>query len=916
MNLLMNFYRGLQSLFQKRRVDQELDEELAAFAEASAADKRRAGMSPQDAVRAARIEMGSAASVKHQVWSSRWESIADNLFQDLRFALRQLARKPGFTAIAIASLTLGIGANTAIFTLLNAILLRPLPVESPRELLLFGDGNAMGSTSSVPDGSWRLFSYAFFHDFRRKDASFSGIAAVDSTQFETKASIAGAAYQTTHVNLVSGSYFSVLGVPAFLGRPIGESDDSAEGAGPVAVASYSWFQRQFGGDPSALGKTIRIQAHDYTLVGVARPGFYGFTVGQSTDLWIPLSMEKAFSRPGYNGLGNNLFQSLYLFGRLKPGVTAAQAGAETNLLFKQIVRSYLGSEPSQKHLDDLAHASVELTPGGRGVSYLRSAFSVPLKILMAIVAMVLLIACANIANMLLARGVARTREIAVRMALGASRRRIVFQLLTESVLLAFLGAAAGVALAWKASVVLLNMATPGPNPVPLNLTPDLAVLGFTLGITVVTALLFGTLPAFRATGLEFTPALKDGRGSSSTTARGALARSLIVGQVALSVILLVVAGLFVRSLIHLSDVDTGFDKHNVLVFSLDSSTANLPRGTRDEIRSVRLQEQIEDRVQTIPGVQSDSFAFFTFNEGGWTDEVLFQGIPRTTGNGEQVFFNITGNGFFSTMGIPLILGRTFNAQDMQNSPKVAVINETMARRFFPNGSAIGHRFGIGENPDHPGEFEVIGVVKDAKFAALGEGTLMGAYLPCTQSPGFFGNFAVRYAPGANRREIVSRTRRAIAEVNSNILVNSVGSLEEQVDDSIAGQSLIARLSSFFGLLAVFLACIGIYGLLSYSVARRTSELGIRVALGARAPALLWMILRESILLLLLGLALGVPVALSATRILKSLLFELSPLDPVAVSTAIAAVAVMTIAAAWLPARRATRIDPSQALRTE
>jgi predicted permease len=390
----------------------------------------------------------------------------------------------------------------------------------------------------------------------------------------------------------------------------------------------------------------------------------------------------------------------------------------------------------------------------------------------------------------------------------------VFQLLTESVLLALLGAVVGVALAWKASVLLLQMAAPGPDPVPLNLAPDLRVLAFTLGLTVLTALLFGTLPAFRATSLELTPALKDGRGSSSSTTRSALARSLIVGQVALSVVLLVVAGLFVHSLIHLTDVDTGFDKHNVLVFSLDSSTANLPRGTPDEIRSVRLQEQIEGRVQAIPGVQSDSFAFFTFNEGAWTDLVLFQGIPRTPGNGEEVFFNITGNGFFSTMGIPLVAGRTFNAQDMQNSPKVAVINETMARRFFPNGSAIGHRFGIGETPDHPGEFEVIGVVKDAKFTALGEGTLMGAYLPCTQSPGFFGNFAVRYAPGANRQEIVSRTRRAIAEGNSNILVNSVGSLEEQVDDNIATQSLIARLSSFFGIIAVFLACIGTYGLLS------------------------------------------------------------------------------------------------------
>jgi predicted permease len=906
----------LKRLFARGRMDRDLDKELRFHFESQVADKTRSGISQIEARRLTRMEFGGMEQVKEDCRESRGTLWLESIVQDLRYGLRQLRKSPGFTFVAILSLTLGIGANTAIFTLLNAILLRPLPVQSPRELILFGDGDAEGSTNSVPDGRWQLFSRSFFHDLRQKDTSLSGIAAVDSTQFDTKASIAGAAYQTSRVNLVSGSYFSVLGVPAFLGRTTSESDDSAEGAGPVAVASYAWFQRQFNGDPSALGKTIRIQSHDYTLVGVARPGFYGFTVGQSTDLWIPLSMEKAFSRPGWNGLGDRFFQSLYLIGRLKPGVTAAQASAETNLLFKQIIRSYLGSQPSQKQLDGLAHASIEITPGGRGVSHLRRAFSVPLMILMAIVALVLLIACANIANMLLARGVARTREVAVRMALGASRRRLVFQLLTESLLLALLGAAAGVALAWKASAVLLNLATPGPNPVPLNLTPDLAVLGFTLGVTVLTALLFGTLPAFRATGLEFTPALKDGRGSSSTTTRGALARSLIVGQVALSVVLLVVAGLFVRSLINLSDVHTGFDKHNVLVFSLDSSTANLPRGTPEEIRSVRLQEQIEARVQTIPGVQSDSFSFFTFDQGAWSEQVLFQGVPRTPGSGDQVFFNITGNGFFSTMGIPLIEGRTFNAQDTQNAPKVAVINQTMAHRFFPNGSAVGHRFGLGETPEHPGEIEVIGVVKDAKYIELDEGTLMAAYFPCTNNPGFYGNFAVRYAPGANRQEIVSRTRRAIAEINSNILVNSVGSLEEQVDNSIATQSLIARLSSFFGIIAVFLACIGTYGLLSYSVARRTSEFGIRLALGARSHMLLWMILRECILLLALGLALGVPVALSSTRVLKSVLYELSPLDPTSISIAIVAVTVMTIAAAWLPARRATKIDPMHALRAE
>jgi predicted permease len=902
-------------LFSRKQLETDLEKELCFHFETQVAEKMQSGIPESEARRLTRMEFGGIEQIKEDCRQSRGTLWVEYLVQDIRFGLRQLRKSPGFTSIALLSLALGIGANTAIFTLVNAILLRPLPVQNPNELVLFGDGRSQGATFAVPDGNWQLFSYSFFHDLRQQTTSYSGIAAVGSEQLASKASVAGSSYQTTHVDLVSGSYFSVLGVPAFLGRTIVESDDRAPGAGPIAVASYAWFQRHFNGDANALGKAIRIESRDYTLVGVARPGFSGITVGQSTDLWIPLSMEKQIS-PGRNGVDSKFFQSLCLMGRLKTGVKPAQASAETNVLFKQIMRSYLGPEPSQKHLDDIEHARVELTPGSRGISPLRIAFSLPLKVLMTIVGLVLLIACANIANMLLARGVARTREIAVRMALGASRGRIVFQLLIESGLLSIAGGAIGVGLAWKASILLLQMATPGLNPVPLSLAPDLPVLIFTLGLTVLTAFLFGCLPAFRATGAEFTPALKDGRGSSSASVRGGLARSLIVAQIALSVLLLVVAGLFVRSLIHLTSIDTGFDKHNVLIFYLDSSTANLPHHTPEEIRSVRLQEQIESRVQTLAGVQSDSFAFFTFNTGAWSDLVLFQGVPRTPENGKQVFFNNVGNGFFYTMGVPVIAGRTFNAQDTQNSPKVAVINESMARRFFPNGDAVGHRFAVGETPDHPGEIEVIGVVKDAKYTSLDEGSLLAAYFPCTQNVGFYGIFAVRYAPGANRSEIVSRVRSSIAEINSNILVDGVSSLDEQVNQSIATQSLIARLTSFFGIIAIFLACIGIYGLLSYSVARRSSELGIRLALGAQSRMLLWLVLRESLLLLIVGLAIGVPIALSSTRILKSLLYELSPLDPVAISASVAAVALMTIAAAWIPASRAAKINPIQALRAE
>jgi predicted permease len=904
----------LGRLFTRRRLETDLEKELRFHFELQIAEKMRSGVSESEARRLTRLEFGGIEQVKEDCRESRGTLWLEYLVQDIRFGLRQLRKSPGFTLIAILSLTLAIGANTAIFTLLNAILLRPLPVENPRELLVFGNGRERGSAGVLPNGSWNLFSYAFFRDFRQQATSYSGIAAVNSMQLATKSSTAGAGYQTTHVDLVSGSYFSVLGVPAFLGRTIGESDDGVAGRGAVAVASYSWFENHCNGDPSTLGKVIRIESHDYTLVGVARSGFSGITVGESTDLWIPLSMEKEIS-PGWNGLDNKFFQSLDIFGRLKPGVTAGQAKAETNLLFRQILRDYVGPQPAQNQLADIAHASIELTPGSRGISQLRTAFSLPLKILMTIVALVLLIACANIANMLLARGVVRSREIAVRMALGASRRRVVLQLLSESVVLSALGAAAGVALASKTSVLLLNMATPGPVSVPVDLTPDLPVLAFTLGVTVLTTLLFGTLPALRSTGLELTPALKDGRGGSSVFARGQLARSLIVGQIALSVLLLVVASLFVRSLSHLAGVDTGFDKHNTIVFYLDSSTANLPHGTPEEIRSVRLQEQIESAVQSIPGVQSDSFALFTFNGGAWGDKVLFQGVPRTPENGQQVFFNNVGNGFFPAMGIRLLDGRTFNARDTEGSPLVAVINETMARRFFPHGRAVGRRFGMG-TPDHAGQIEVVGVVKDAKYTALDEGASMAAYFPCTQKPGFYDNFIVRFDAGANRQQIISRTRSTIAKINPNILVNNLESLQEQVDRSIATQSLIARLSSFFGILAAFLACIGIYGLLSYSVARRTSELGIRLALGAQSRMLLWLVLRECLLLLVIGLAIGIPISLSSTRILKSLLYQLSPLDPMAISTAIVAVALMSIAAAWLPARRATKINPIQALRAE
>jgi predicted permease len=876
-------------------------------------------MSPERAHRLARVEIGSRNVVKHRVWSSRWESVVDNFFGDIRFAIRQLIKTPGFTLVALLSLALGIGANTAIFSLLNAVLLRPLPVPQPQQLVLFGQGKWVGSTGGLPSRSMDLFSNLFYRAFAEKTPSFSGVTAISSIQMGSHLSINGGAVEHIHIDLVSGNHFQVLGVGPALGRVLTVADDQAAGANPVAVASFGWFQRHFQGNPGAIGQTVRIQGHDYTLIGVAAPGFTGISPAQPADLWIPLSMEKEIS-PGWNGLADREFQSLYLVGRLKPGVTLAQANASTNVLFRQIIRAqFLGDHASPGDLTDVEHARIDLNPMPGGLPGLRLRFSAPLSILMAIVALVLLIACANIANMLLARGVARTREVAVRQALGATRGRIVTQLLTESLLLALSGAAIGIVLAWRGSRLLLALASHGPEAIPLDLSPDYRVLGFTLIVTVGTALLFGIAPALRATRLELSPALKEGRGSSNAATRNTLARSLIVGQIALSILLLAAAGLFLHSLLNLTRVDVGFNPHNVLVFSLDEYTANLPL----DARLVQLQQRIERGVQALPGVQSASFSMFTFNQGEWSDSILMQSVPRTHENSEDVLYNVIGTQFLPTLGVPLMAGRNFTEQDNATSPHVAIVNETLAHRFFPDGSALGHRFCLcDDNPahghDHPFDIEIVGIVRDAHYVSLGKSREMAAYFPYAQRIQYFGNFSVRYSGSA--AALIPAVRRAITRVNPEIAIAQVETLSDEIEGSIVTQRLIGLLSAFFAVLAVFLAAIGIYGLISYSVLRRTNEIGIRLALGAQTRTLLWLVLRESLILLAAGLVIGLPIALGASRslaaFLKHQLFQVNALDPSAFAVAIVVISATTVIAAWLPARRATKVDPMVALRCD
>ena len=614
--------------------------------------------------------------------------------------------------------------------------------------------------------------------------------------------------------------------------------------------------------------------------------------------------------PGWNGLDDKWFQSLYFLGRLKAGVTIGRAQSNINLVAEQIWHDYAGPVLTKQQQQDLKRAQIELTSIEHGLPHIRYGAETPLRILMAVVGLVLLIVCANIANLLLARATSREREIAVRMSLGAGRGRLIRQMLTESMLLALVGGAVGVAFAYWAANVLVAMVPHGSGLLPIDVRPDARVLGFTLIISIATALICGIAPALRTTRVALSNSLKEGRGRGLVASRTPMAKALIVSQVALSLVLLIGAGLFLRTLVNLSSVDTGFNKENVLLFGIDPPAV----GYKEDLRLVTLYQQIEQRVSALPGVRAASISFCTFNQGEWTDPVSVIGRTPTPEDDMAATHNVVGPSYFAAMGIPLLLGRVFGPEDTGASPKVAIINETFARWYLPGGSPIGRHFGIGSDPAHSNDLEVVGVVKDAKYQNLGERPFPAAYYPYTQHVQYLNDFEVRHTGKPD--PIISEVRQAIGQVDYTLPVAYSGTLIQQVNRSLAGQSLIARLSTFFGLLAAFLACVGIYGLMSYAVTRRTNEIGIRMALGAEGSGVLWMVMRESLTLVGAGVALGIPAALAAGRLVSSVLYGTKATDPIIIAASALVMIAVAALAGYLPARRAAKVDPMVALRYE
>ena len=828
----------------------------------------------------------------------------NGIWRDIRHAVRSLRKTPGFLAIVVLTLGLGIGANAAIFSLMDQILLRPLAVHDPKSLVLLdGPGAFMGRTMNA-----MTFSYPMYKDFRDRNEVFAGVLARFPLALTA---VWHGASERANGDLVSGNYFEVLGVQPALGRLFNASDDRTPGGHPIAVLSYGYWQRKFGGDPLVLNQTITVNGHPLTIVGVSDRRFTGIQVGSSVDIMVPIMM-KAEMTPTWNDLDNRRSRWLNVMARLKPGTSKTQAGTAMNVIYRQINEEEIKDIPnaSESFRKRFTAKHLDVLPGHKGLSDLRREFSTPLIVLMSMVGVVLLISCANVANLLLARTTARQKEISLRLALGANRARIVRQQFVESGVLALAGTFVGLLLAWWTGALLIGALPGDPAARTLSPNPDVRVTMFALAVGVLTALVFGIVPALQATRTTVTAALKEDSGSVSGGGRQArLRRGLVIAQVALSMLLLAGAGLFARSLYNLKTLDPGFRVDDLFAFSIDPSLSGYEGN-----RLTALFQRLQEALTAVPGVRNVSMSetgALTGND--WQMTVRVDGYQPKEGEDMNPSVDGVGPRYFETMGIPLVSGREFTDRDVKGAPKVAIINETMAKYFFEGASPLGRRFGFGRGSAT--DVEIVGVAKDVRSLELRDRAPRFIYLPYAQDESVTQlTYYVRAAQGAE--PMAMALRQAVQRIDANLPIFDMKSMQVQVDESLFVERMVAVLSVAFGALATLLAAIGLYGVMSYAVTRRTREIGIRMALGAESGRVLWLVLKEVAVMAAVGIAGGLAVAFWLTRQIQAQLFGLAPTDPATLAGAAGLLALIALAAGYFPARRATTIDPLVSLRSE
>ncbi|HTP89321.1 MAG TPA: ABC transporter permease [Bryobacteraceae bacterium] len=842
-----------------------------------------------------------------------------NLASDVRFAIRNLAKAPVFTGVAVLSLALGIGANTAIFTLIDQLILRLLPVRNPHELVqLDSNGNHYGNNRGA-----NAFSYPMLKDFEAKNTVFSGVlgrvATPVSMSFNGRTERAAG-------ELVSGPYFSVLGVPAAMGRTITPDDDNAPLAHPVVVLSYRYWQSRFAGDPSVLNKTMVLNGHNFTVIGVAGRNFDGIEPGSVTQIFVPITMKGWLMQnaPGLEELTDRRAAWLQIFCRLKPGITPERAKASMQVLFHQIIveeaKDPQIANASPYDRKQFLNSTIDLLPGANGTSFLRWQMSRPLEVLMAIVGLVLLIACGNVANLLLVRAAGRQKEIAIRLALGAGRWQIMRQLLVESVLLSLAGGVIGVCLAWAGAAALLGFLPQGNIPLGLSAAPDARILLFNFAVALLTGLLFGLVPALQATRPDVAPTLKDQAGSVAGTGHARLRKSLVIAQVTLSLLLLIGAGLFIRSLRNLRDSGIGIRPSNLISFAVDPSL-NGYSGPK----TVAFFRELDAKLSALPGVQSAALATNAIlSNEEWDSTVNVEGYTSKPGEDMNPNFNCVSPGYFAALGVPLIDGRDFNEHDTGTQmhkgipfplPNVVIINQKMAKYYFGNRSAVGRHLGFGNEPGAVADMEIIGVVKDYKYLGVRSDITRQVLIPYLGMP-FMLNMTSYVRTAMPPEQAFNMIRRTVAQLDPNLPIYQMRTLDQTIDASLLNERLVASLSALFGALATLLAVIGLYGVMAYTVEQRTREIGIRVALGAQRGNVVWLVMKEVVAMIAIGFGLGLPAAWFSSKLVASLLYGIQPDDPLSIAAAMVVLAMVAILAGYIPAARASRVDPLRALRYE